>query len=220
MKLWNSEFSIMSLALCSVSALAQTSLQQQPVRKPGAVVVQVEPLAQPRSLLDLIRMSGLIVDGTVSSVLTPVNGSPNQRTPTIETDSVIAVNAVFAGAVPRNSAYIVIEQVGGKVDQWDVTAAGDPLVAPGERYFLFLNPDNRKDLPNSSGMPRYAVTGVWSGKAKVANAVVTFLTAAHPQLHTYDGIPVDAFIQIVKETISHPYTNTQLPIQPPVQKQR
>ncbi len=91
---------------------------------------------------------------------------------------------------------------------------GDPLVRPGERYILFLIPDVRQELPSTSGMPRYAVTGVWSGKAKVTNGGVAFPASASPELRAYNGHSIDAFLQTLEAAINHPYTNTQLPIHP------
>lgn len=117
------------------------------------------------------------------------------------------------GAIPNSSANIVLAQVGGQAGDQSVSALGDPLVSPGERYILFLSPDIRKKLPNLSGMPRYVPVGIWSGKVRVSGGVVAFPTFASPTLRAYNGQGIDAFLQAVRQTISHPYTNPQLPIQ-------
>jgi len=114
--------------------------------------------------------------------------------------------------VPNSSANILLAQLGGTSGNWNITAKGDPVVASGERYILFLVSDERSGLPNTSGMPRYAVTGVWSGKGRVTARNVAFPAAAKAGLHAYDNMSVDAFLQLVRDRISHPYTNTQLPI--------
>lgn len=212
---------IIGMTIGVFSGFAQRSAQA-PLVPPngGKVTVNIEPRAQPRSLIQLIRMSNLIIDGTVTGATPPVNGSPNHRTPTIETDSIVTVNAVLKGTVPRSSASILIEQVGGKMDQWEITANGDPLLAVRERYIFFLQLDDRPDQASSSGIPRYGVTGVWSGKVKVLGEKVSFLPQADAELHTYDGGDVNGFLQLLSDTISHPYTDTHLPIQPHVKQKQ
>jgi hypothetical protein len=212
---------IASLVVCVVSCFAQGSLEGPPVPDGEKVVVLVDTKQRPASLLDLIRMSSLIVDGTVTSHLPVINTSPVISTgavaPGLQTHSVVAVNAVLSGAVPNSAANILLAEIGGQLGKWDISVEGDPLVAPGERYIFFLNSDEKKELPNFSGMPRYAPVGVWSGKIKVTNGKVAFAGPSNPQLHTYDGTGVDAFLQTLKQTISRPYTDadTHLPIHPP-----
>lgn len=203
---------IMSLAICVCLGLAQINAHRPPLRDGGKVVVQVTPTAAPTSLLQLIRMSTLVVDGTVSSSLPVINTSQTPDEPRLETHSVVTVTAILSGAVPKSAGNILLAQVGGQLGKWDITVAGDPLVLPGERYILFLVPDERKELANTSGMPRCAATGVWSGKIKVKNGKVAFAAPSDPQLHSYDGTNVDTFLQMLKETIGRPYTNEQLPI--------
>jgi len=209
---------IIGMTVATLSGFAQSSARARRLPDGGKITVQVDPTSHPQSLIQLIRISNLIIDGAVTGALPAVNGSPNGRTPTIETDSVVTVNSVLKGTVPKNSPSILIEQVGGTWNQWQVTVNGDPMVAAGERYILFLQLDNRPGQASSTGMPRYCVAGVWSGKAKVTNGEVAFLPRAAAQLHTYDGSDVNTFLQVLSQTISHPYTDadTQLPIQPPV----
>jgi len=155
------------------------------------------------------------VDGAVISVLPVIRTSRNPGVPTIETHSLVAVSTVLKGTVPNSSATVLVSQIGGKAEDWDVAADGDPLMAQGERYILFLMRDERKELPNASGMPRYSAVGVWSGKAKVTNGKVEFLPRAHSQLHKSDKTDVNEFIQIVKDKVNHPVIpSTQLPIHP------
>jgi hypothetical protein len=212
---------IAAIAMSALPGLAQTGAQSHGSLSGGKVVVQLEPLGQPRSLIQLIRASSLIIDGDISSVLPPVGNASTLHPPTVRTDSVVAVNSIFAGKVPNNSPFILLEQVGGKLGQWDITAAGDPLVSQGERYILFLQLDDRPNPPNASGMPRYNATGIWSGKAKVTIGRVQFLPQADASLHAFDGNDLNTFIQTLKKVIARPYTDAdkQLPIQPPVKKQ-
>ena len=78
---------------------------------------------------------------------------------------------------------------------------GDPLVSLGEEYVLFLTADNRRVVPNTSGSPRYAAVGVWSGKAKVVNNKIQFLPHASVQLHKNDNMDLNAFTALVKDRI-------------------
>jgi hypothetical protein len=98
---------------------------------------------------------------------------------------------------------------------WNFSVAGDTLLLPGERYIFFLVSDERKELPNTSGMPRYAVTGMWTGKVKVTNGNVSFAVSASSQLTgAYDGLSVGSFLQALDTAINHPYTGAdrQVPI--------
>ena len=172
--------------------------------------------SQASSLLQLIQMSRLIVDATVLSRLPTVDTSRNPQHPVLLTDSVMAVHAVLAGTIPNGSADIVIEQTGGDFGDWHMEAEGDPLVSAGERYILSLIPDDRPEPPNTTGLPRYGVLGVWSGKIKVSDGKVAFAPGAHRNLHAYDGTDVAAFLPLLREMIARPYTgaDTHLPIHP------
>jgi hypothetical protein len=198
-----------------VHVLAQTSAQRPLFPNSGTAVIQVTPTVSPTSLLHLIRASSLIVDGTVNSLLPVIDTRHDpDAAPNLETHAVVAVNAVLSGAVPNSSANILIAQSGGQMGNWNFSVAGDPLVSPGERYILFLIPDVRPELPNTSGMPRFAVTGVWTGKAKVTNGKVSFAAAAGPKFKPYNGLSLGSFLQTLKAAISRPYTDadTRLPV--------
>ncbi len=200
------------LFISAASAAAQTSAQRPLLGGAGAVVMDVAPTASPTTLVQLVRASIVIVDGTVSSLLPAINTSQNADALRLETHSIIAVNAVLSGSVLNNSANILMAQIGGQTGSRSLSVAGDPMVLQGERYILFLVPDVRRELPNTSGMPRYAVTGVWSGKAKIVNGGVVFADSASAELRAYNGQSVDSFLQTLKAAINHPFTGAQLPI--------
>ncbi|SRR5579875_505315 len=201
---------VVSFLAYSRSAPAQRNPQQLPTG--GNLTFTAMATTNPATLLDLTIQSQLIVDGTVNSILPPVNSSSDPTKPAIETHSVVAVNAVLKGTVPNSSSNILIAQVGGNSGGWNVATANDPLVAAGERYILFLVPDVRAAMPNTSGMPRYAAIGVSIGKPKVANGVVHFAPNASAQLHGYDGMSVGDFVGVVQQTLKHPWTDSSLPI--------
>src|ERR1700689_1042155 len=153
------------------AGLAQTSAHQSlPNYQGGNVTVQLRPIFAPPSLLRLIILSKVIVDGTVVGALPTIttSRSPGIR-PNLETHSIVAVNSLFLGSIPGGSADILIAQVGGVSGNWNITAKGDPLLLPGERYIFFLVSDEREELPNTSGTPRYATVGIWSGRLKVTD---------------------------------------------------
>lgn len=203
---------IITLAASMAVCLGQTSAHRPPDITGGKITVQVEPTIEPWSLLQMIQVAPLIVDATVLNRLPTINTSSDPDHPVLQTHSVLAVSKVLAGKIPSSSATIVIEENGGRFGNWDVEVKGDPLVSPGERYILFLMPEIRKTIPDTTGLPRYGVLGAWAGKIKVTGGKVAFLPPAHANLHTYDGTDVNAFLDTVQQIIEHPYTNSQLPI--------
>lgn len=206
------------LLLCATVAVSQTDTMRpndgSKAATNGTVHVQVTPDAQPASLLELIRGSALIIDGTISSVLPSVNRSEKDDKPLLETESIVLVNAVFKGEVPNNGASILLSQAGGKTDSWTVKVEGETLVSTGERYILFMIPDDRKAVANPLGMPRYAVLGVWGGKMKVSDQKIAVVPASGEKLRAHNGEDVDAFIHVLRETIRKPYSDTNAPIFP------
>jgi hypothetical protein len=183
----------------------------------GRVVVMVTPLIQPITLDGLLRASSLVVDGTITSVQPAINMRENSKIPTVETRSIVAINSVLKGKVPGSSAIIMLTQIGGKYQEWDVSVAGDPVVKEGDRYILFLASDDLrpKERPNASGCPRYCVIGVWSGKVKVSGGAITFPSEAAAKLHELDGMKVRSFIDVVKERLAGlPASSDTLPIHP------
>lgn len=105
-------------------------------------------------------------------------------------------------------------QLGGTLGKLTIEVKGDPVVSEGERYILFLQRDDRKAVPNTSGLPRYVVAGIWSGKMRIEQGKMVISSASHKNLQAYDGIDMDAFIRQLQETIRRPYTRTDLPIHP------
>lgn len=181
----------------------------------GKVTVDAHLREAVVSLDQLIIMSQLIVDGTVTAVLPSISRNPNPDIPAVETDSRVVITEVLlrldrapdgltllSETLPGTDT-ILLAQEGGKAGKWDVDVPADPLVKQGERYILFLHADDRKEPPNTSGLPRYYAVGAWSGKAKVGNGKVQFLPSAVPRLHEHDNADVRAFIATVRQRISN-----------------
>jgi len=170
------------------------------------------PTFNPRSLLDFVRQSTLIIDGTVKTVLPPIDTSQDHIRPGIETHSIVSVTEILAGSIANKSANILLAQWGGELGKWAIEVEDDPLVTVGKRYILFLNPDERKELPNTSGIPRFAVIGVSSGKVDITNGMISFAKTASEEVRGYNGTNAEAFLQQLRQLIKHPYSDSQLPI--------
>jgi hypothetical protein len=150
------------------------------------------------SLDQLIRMSDLIIVGDVVKVLPAFATSPDHLD-IVETDSLVSVRESLRGTLPPGVRTIALSQLGGNVGGCGFIVDGDPLVSLGEEYVLFLMPDNRSAVPNTSGSPRYAAAGVWSGKAKVVNNKIQFLPHASAELHKNDNMDLNDFTALVKD---------------------
>src|SRR3984893_3254796 len=136
----------------------------------GRVTATIEPWEEPGSLDMLIHMSRLIVDGTVSDVLPAVAPNYDPDLPLVETSSLVTVNEVLSAvAVPNPpSMPLFVVQEGGKAGKWEVVTPEAPLLQKGERYILFLGPDDWATFYNPA-TPRYSAVGVWSGLVRVRN---------------------------------------------------
>jgi hypothetical protein len=162
----------------------------------GTSTVTEDTFKRPTSITDLIKSSDLVVDGTVSAVLPSFN--PRVDKPRImETDSLVSVQAVLSGKVSAGASSILVSQTGGKMGCTEEENPDNPLLKARERYIFFLVDDNRRPTPNKGG-PRYAVTGIWSGKAQVVNGKIHFPSRASSQLHQHDDEEATAFLDAVR----------------------
>ena len=168
---------------------------------PGGTGAGILETISPDSLEQLVRISDLIVVGTVARVLPSTLIDPNN--PSLpETTSLIDVNEVVWGALPYGTNTISISELGGRVGPCGLVISGNPLVKDGEEYVFFLFADKRNVPPNTSGSPRYTTVGAWSGKAKISDGKIHFLPPASQGLHRYDSSTTTAFVATVKATVS------------------
>jgi hypothetical protein len=161
----------------------------------GEIDAEVVP-----GLDELLRISDLVIVGAVLTSMPAVHPYPNKVT-SVETDSLISVTERLWGTIPANRSTVLLSQWGGKAQPCNVVVQDDPLVQANEQYVLFLNADDRKQVPNPSGLPRYSAPGIWT-KAKVLNGKVQFQARATRRLHQYDGMDLDRFLAIVREQIA------------------
>lgn len=188
---------VLALLTASTAVLAQGNRRDGTILPQGSPGVTVTPIDEPISLHDLVSKAELIIDGTVLSVLPSFNLSPNDPY-SIETDSLIGVTKVIGGSLPATLRTISVAQLGGKVGGAEAVVADDPLLKPRETYIFFLVRDDQRKVANSTGFPRYAVVGIWSGKAKVEGGKVRFSANASTDLRGHNDQGVATFIAEVQ----------------------
>jgi hypothetical protein len=149
------------------------------------------------SLDQLIRMSPVIIRGTVISVLPPFNTNP-EIPEFVETDSLIRVDQLLRGNLPDHVSNISLGQSGGKLGGWDARIIGDPLVKENERYIFFLHPDDRTKVLNTTGSPRFYAVGIHTGRVAVEAGKIRFQRDSHPQLHQHDGMSDSEFVDLLR----------------------
>ncbi len=219
---------LIALLIAAAISSAQTTRDgdfrgPRPHTSGGRVLHTPHPTEPVVSLGQLIDMSKLIVDGAITSVLPAIHPDPDPDSDEVETHSIVSITEVLLrldlGAdgltrlvetPPEGSHTILLAQWGGKAGKWEVDVPSDPLVKQGERYILFLIPDDRTQPPNTSRLPRYHAVGAWSGKVKVENGKIHFLPSAAPGLHRLDNSDVSAFIATVRRRISLTVPKIQL----------
>lgn len=131
----------------------------------GSVEISVGPLDEISSLEGLAVESDLIVQASVERSL-PSRFRDTSFPDSIETDSLVAIRDVLFGEDQSTNGRILISQMGGRIGDFEALVPQDTLLREGREYFLFLTRDPR-DLPNSTGAPRYVITGVWKGKVPI-----------------------------------------------------
>jgi hypothetical protein len=154
----------------------------------------------PTTIEDLINHSDLIVDGTVTAILP--SRRPNPKVVTmILTDSVVAVDEIFAGTAPAGTGAIAVSQFGGRIDDLEMVFRPDVPMIVGERYILFLGRDT-SSTPNTTNYPRYFVDGGWVGKAKIERGAIAFPPEAHGGgITRFNGTDLSSFIAMLQHEI-------------------
>jgi hypothetical protein len=190
-------------------ASATLAMAQDAARRAGAnlnpcpfgviSIGEIDAVVVP-GLEELLRMSDLVVVGTVLTSMPTFHLDANTVT-SVETDSLISVTEHLLGAIPANGSTVLLYQMGGKAQPCSVVVQDDPLIQANEQYVLFLRADDRKQVPNPSGMSRYISPGIWT-KAKVVDGKIQFQAKATRRLHQYDGMDLDKFLAIVRERIA------------------
>ena len=206
-------FSVVVVSAQSLPSGRDGGLRPYPAN--GRVIVHAHPRDEVANLETLVAMSKLIVEGTVVSTERVIDTSLNSDVPEVETHSAFVVNKVLSGRLPGGKTTILLAQQGGKVGKWDVIPEDDPLVKSGERYILFLAPDERKHPSNPSGTPRLYTVGAYAGRVTLESGKILFLPAADSRLRRLNGTEEAAFIKIIDDEVHHrvmpPSRGNQIP---------
>ena len=120
---------------------------------------------KPATLEDLVELSSIIVEATVETAY-PVVDQPRPLS-----DFLIRVNRVIKGSLPSNQ--IAVAQFGGtKPDGRTFEPGMYALMAPGQRYILFLN-IGQTNLPDR-GVPRYELSADNYGLVRIEGSQVVW----------------------------------------------
>ncbi|MDA0205376.1 MAG: hypothetical protein O3A53_07775 [Acidobacteria bacterium] len=159
---------LLTITVACAVTMGQGNRRTSPIlpSQGGSVEITVNPLDAISSLEDMAAKADLIVQGSVERVL-PSRFRDPSLPGTIETDSLFAIQSVLSGEDRSPNGRILISQMGGTSGDFVATVPQDTLLSEGQEYFLFLDRETR-DLPNSTGAPRYIISGVWKGKVPVA----------------------------------------------------
>jgi hypothetical protein len=160
-------------------------------------------------------MSTLIIDGAVSEVLPAVHPDPNPDIPLVETYSRVIVKEVLSAVAVAKPASLFIVQEGGRAGKWEVVTPQAPLPQKGDRYILFLQPDNRRPFYDPA-TPRYNAVGFWSGLVKVTNGRVNFLPDSATALRGLDNMTVDDFLALVLRRVDAIMPKNQIILTHPI----
>lgn len=190
---------LLSVAACIAQDSRSAIASINPCPGGKGVVSAIDAVVVP-SLDNLLRMSDLVVVGTVLKALPAFSMSPDHPE-SIETDTQVSVTEGLWGSIPANGTLILLFQMGGTAGSCTEIVPQDPLVQPNEQYIFFLQSDKRK-VSNISGIPRYQVAGLWSGKAQIVNGKIHFPARANIGLHRYDNMDAPAFLATVKDMIT------------------
>ena len=114
----------------------------------------------PGSFEELCHSSVLIVEAHVQSIL-----APTENLRYLETDAILSVDRVLKGM--ESIRQVVISQKGGVLGQYRQLPYQYNLMQQAEHYILFLTEETETHLPDFAGIPRYALTGSWTGMFKI-----------------------------------------------------
>mgnify|MGYP000921769757 CR=1 FL=1 len=202
---------------CQSLLYGQASVHRPEFQRQGKSVLILTPVNPADSLARLVAGSELIIGGRVSSTQQPIRGNLSARQVTAEAHAVVSVNSVLKGVLPEKANSVLVAQVGGRSGDYETVVERDRLLADGSRYILFLQADDRRtDIVNNTGLNRYGVVGVWSGKAAVLDGKIQFLPGVSKGLAEFNGLDVHSFSQRVKDLAAGKYISPKDHFEPPL----
>ncbi len=172
----------------------------------GKSVLKLTPVNPADSLEQLVIGSELIIDGTVSSTQQPLSRNVSTRQVIVETHAIVSVNSVLKGSLPKQANSVLVAQIGGRSGGSETEVERDALLEAGSRYILFLQGDEgRVEIVNSTGLKRFGVVGIWSGKVVILDGKVRFLASVSNALAEYNGWDAFSFSQRVRDIVAGKY---------------
>lgn len=193
---------------CQSLLYGQASVHRPEFQREGKSLLSLTPVNPADSLAQLVAGAELIVDGRVTSTQQPIRGNLSARQVIVETHAVVSVNSVLKGVLPENTNSVLVAQVGGRSGNFETVVERDRLLADGSRYILFLQADDRRtDIANNTGLHRYGVVGIWSGKAAVLDGKIQFLPGVSKDLGEFNGLDVHSFRRKVKDLAAGKYNS-------------
>ncbi|MCL4796165.1 MAG: hypothetical protein KJZ84_16510 [Bryobacteraceae bacterium] len=177
----------------------------------GSMVMMTVGFA-PLSLRDLVGQAQVILTGTVASIEAYVHGRAAQPVHprdcgTVGTEAIVRVDTVLKADSPFTE--IRVYQTGGRTPEWATIPQQFEHLKENDRVVLFLTPWDNPELPDRGGLPRFVITGVWTGAFRVEPGgglghyeKTRGSTGSNPVLKAYSGRQVEEFLAEVRDLIA------------------
>jgi hypothetical protein len=164
----------------------------------GQVDIIIDAALPPMSLQELVDQSDRIVDATVVRLLASRQTQADDPA-SLETDFVISSAKTLKGATGVD---VLVSQLGGERNGLRAQTPQIPLLRSGGRYIFFLVKDDRTTLPDYNALPRYIITGVWSGVFEVIGNVPHTNKNAAPAIRAaVENLDVNQFLSKVSALV-------------------
>lgn len=210
-------FLILACQSCQNLLQGQESAKRTEKHREGKSALKLIPVNPADSLEQLVSGSELIVDCTVGSTHQPVARNASERLVIVETHAIVLVNTILKGSLPKEANSVLVAQAGGRSGASETEVDRDGLLEEGSRYVLFLQrDDSRAEIVNNTGLSRFGVVGVWSGKAKISDGRVQFLPSVSKALAMHNGQDVLSFGQRVRDLAAGKYISPEVLPAPPL----
>lgn len=183
-----------------------------PCIEDGRSMVMMTVAFTPASLRDLVGQAQVILTGTVTSLDAYVHrravepGRPVDCG-SVRTDAIVRVDTVLKG--DTSFTQILVSQRGGETPERASVPQQFDLLRKNDRLVLFLTPWENAELPDRGGLPRFVITGVWTGAFRVEPGGVLGhyeqirgSTGSNPVLKAYSGRQVEEFLAEVRDLIA------------------
>lgn len=166
----------------------------------------------PLSLRDLVGQAQVILTGTVASIEAYVHRravEPGRPTDCgrVRTDAIVRVDTILKGDVSFRE--IIVDQDAGETPERATVPQQFDLLRENDRLVLFLTPWENAELPDRGGLPRFVITGVWTGAFRVEPGgglghyeKTRGSTGSNPVLKAYSGRQVEEFLAEVRDLIA------------------